>query len=78
MMRRRLDLPEPFRPSTPIFAPGKNDLKKTFTDISEHLAKADVVLLDLRQFSSKEGNKILDFVKELPVKDAERVVVISK
>ena len=25
MMRSRLDLPEPFRPSTPILAPGKND-----------------------------------------------------
>src|SRR5690348_14927953 len=25
MMRSRLDLPEPFRPSTPIFAPGKNE-----------------------------------------------------
>ena len=25
MMRSRLDLPEPFRPSTPIFAPGKKD-----------------------------------------------------
>jgi len=25
MMRRRVDLPEPFSPSTPIFAPGRND-----------------------------------------------------
>jgi hypothetical protein len=25
MMRRSEDLPEPLRPSTPIFAPGKND-----------------------------------------------------
>jgi hypothetical protein len=25
MMRRRLDLPEPFKPSTPILAPGKNE-----------------------------------------------------
>ncbi len=25
MMRNRLDLPEPFRPSTPILAPGKNE-----------------------------------------------------
>ena len=25
MIRSRLDLPEPFRPSTPILAPGKND-----------------------------------------------------
>ena len=25
MMRSRLDLPEPFRPSTPILAPGKNE-----------------------------------------------------
>src|SRR3954471_8138678 len=25
MMRNRLDLPDPFRPSTPILAPGKND-----------------------------------------------------
>ena len=25
MMRSRVDLPEPFRPSTPILAPGKND-----------------------------------------------------
>ena len=25
MMRSREDLPEPFRPSTPILAPGKND-----------------------------------------------------
>ena len=25
MMRSSVDLPEPLRPSTPIFAPGKND-----------------------------------------------------
>ena len=25
MMRSRVDLPEPFAPSTPILAPGKND-----------------------------------------------------
>ena len=25
MMRSSVDLPEPFRPSTPILAPGKND-----------------------------------------------------
>ncbi len=25
MMRSRVDLPAPFRPSTPILAPGKND-----------------------------------------------------
>ena len=25
MMRSRVDLPEPLRPSTPILAPGKND-----------------------------------------------------
>ena len=25
MMRRRVDLPEPFDPSTPILAPGKNE-----------------------------------------------------
>ena len=25
MMRSSVDFPEPFRPSTPIFAPGKND-----------------------------------------------------
>ncbi len=25
MMRRRVDLPEPFSPSTPIFAPGRNE-----------------------------------------------------
>jgi hypothetical protein len=25
MIFSRLDLPEPFKPSTPIFAPGKND-----------------------------------------------------
>jgi hypothetical protein len=30
MMRKRLDLPEPFRPSTPIFAPGKNDKEISF------------------------------------------------
>jgi len=27
---RRLDLPDPFNPSTPIFAPGKNDKEISF------------------------------------------------
>ena len=30
MMRISVDLPEPFRPSTPIFAPGKNDSEMSF------------------------------------------------
>src|SRR4051812_2007766 len=30
MMRRRLDLPAPFSPSTPIFAPGKNESEMSF------------------------------------------------
>src|SRR4051794_34876694 len=30
MMRRMLDFPEPFRPSTPIFAPGKNEREMSF------------------------------------------------
>ena len=30
MMRRRLDLPEPLRPSTPILAPGKKDSEMSF------------------------------------------------
>src|SRR5882757_9079159 len=30
MMRIRVDLPEPFRPSRPIFAPGKNDSEMSF------------------------------------------------
>ena len=30
MMRSRLDLPEPFSPSTPILAPGKNDSEMSF------------------------------------------------
>ena len=30
MMRKRLDLPEPFTPSTPILAPGKNDSEMSF------------------------------------------------
>ena len=33
MMRSRVDLPEPFRPSTPILAPGKND-REMFLRIS--------------------------------------------
>ena len=30
MMRSSVDLPEPFRPSTPILAPGKNDSEMSF------------------------------------------------
>ena len=30
MMRRRLDLPAPFSPSTPILAPGKNESEMSF------------------------------------------------
>ena len=30
MMRISVDLPEPFRPSRPIFAPGKNDSEMSF------------------------------------------------
>src|SRR5664279_2822059 len=30
MMRRRLDLPEPFTPNTPILAPGKNESEMSF------------------------------------------------
>ena len=30
MIRSRLDLPEPLRPSTPILAPGKNDSEMSF------------------------------------------------
>src|SRR5947199_154809 len=30
MIFRRLDLPEPFNPSTPIFAPGKNESEMSF------------------------------------------------
>src|SRR5690606_20727070 len=30
MIRSRLDLPEPFRPSTPILAPGKKDREMSF------------------------------------------------
>ena len=30
MMRKRLDLPEPFTPRTPILAPGKNDSEMSF------------------------------------------------
>src|ERR1700675_4132116 len=30
MMRKRLDFPEPFTPSTPILAPGKNDSEMSF------------------------------------------------
>src|SRR5690606_40606915 len=30
MMRSSVDLPEPFRPSTPIFAPGKKDREISF------------------------------------------------
>ena len=30
MMRKRLDLPEPLSPSTPILAPGKNDSEMSF------------------------------------------------
>ncbi len=30
MMRSRLDLPEPFKPRTPILAPGKNDREMSF------------------------------------------------
>ena len=30
MIRSRLDLPEPFSPSTPILAPGKNDSEMSF------------------------------------------------
>jgi hypothetical protein len=30
MIRSSVDLPEPFRPSTPIFAPGKNDRLMSF------------------------------------------------
>src|SRR4029453_2160057 len=30
MMRSRLDLPEPFKPSTPIFAPGKKESEMSF------------------------------------------------
>ena len=30
MMRSRLDLPAPFSPSTPIFAPGKNESEMSF------------------------------------------------
>jgi hypothetical protein len=30
MMRMSVDLPEPFRPSTPIFAPGKNESEMSF------------------------------------------------
>ncbi len=30
MIFSRLDLPEPFKPSTPIFAPGKNDSEMFF------------------------------------------------
>src|SRR5471032_1947913 len=30
MMRIRVDLPEPFRPSRPILAPGKNDSEMSF------------------------------------------------
>ena len=29
-MRNRLDLPEPFKPKTPILAPGKNDNEMFF------------------------------------------------
>jgi hypothetical protein len=30
MIRSRVDLPAPFRPSTPILAPGKNDSEMFF------------------------------------------------
>jgi hypothetical protein len=30
MILSRVDLPEPFRPSTPIFAPGKKDKEMSF------------------------------------------------
>ena len=30
MMRKRLDLPEPFSPNTPILAPGKKDSEMSF------------------------------------------------
>ncbi|CAI8158174.1 MAG: Uncharacterised protein [Pseudidiomarina mangrovi] len=30
MMRNSVDLPEPFKPSTPILAPGKNDKEMSF------------------------------------------------
>ncbi len=30
MMRSSVDLPEPFRPSTPILAPGKKDSEMSF------------------------------------------------
>ena len=31
MMRKSVDLPAPFGPSTPIFAPGRNDSQMSFS-----------------------------------------------
>ncbi len=43
MMRSRLDLPEPFTPSTPILAPGKKD-----SDISFRISRLGGTILPTR------------------------------
>jgi len=43
MMRSSVDLPEPFKPSTPILAPGKNDRL-----ISRKMVRFGGTILDTR------------------------------
>ena len=57
--------------------PGKNNMKQFFASLDKHFGKADVVLLDLRNFSKEEAAQISKYISEKHAAEAAKVVTIQ-
>jgi hypothetical protein len=51
MMRSRVDLPEPFKPKTPILAPGKKDKEISFKIVRFGGTTLETLFIDMMNLS---------------------------